>query len=125
MQGQSFGDNANYEYTGQIGESSCKFMSWTSDTAISCSMIMGISFGHIPRIDIAWNSQMTRNLKVLFTYNGPSINSTYPNLIPASGGVLLTVIGANFGAFPKFEDPDSVLFPLPPKVIEMRMYLCL
>ena len=30
IQGQSFGDNPQYGYSGQIGESSCKFMAWTS-----------------------------------------------------------------------------------------------
>jgi hypothetical protein len=115
MQGQSFGDNAQYEYSGQLGESSCSVMAWTSDTAITCTMIMGIAFGHVPRISIKWNSLMTRNPNVLFTFNSPVINKIVPNRLPASGGILLTVMGANYGAFARFEFADSTALPLPPK----------
>ena len=115
MQGQSFGDNEKYDYSGQIGESSCSLMTWTSDTAITCTMIMGIAFGHVPRIDIAWNQLMTRNLDVKFTFNSPIVNKIEPNLVPASGGIVLTVMGSNYGAFPKFEFADSKVMPLPPK----------
>jgi len=115
MQGQSFGDNAQYEYSGQVGESSCSVMAWTSDTAISCTVIMGIAFGHVPRINIKWNSLMTRNLNVLFTFNSPVVGKIVPNRLPASGGIMLTVMGANYGAFAKFEFPDSTALPLPPK----------
>jgi len=114
MQGQSFGDNAEYVYSGQIGESSCSLMAWTSDTAITCSMIMGISFGHVPRINIEWNKGFTRNLEVLFTFDSPKLDKLTPNVIPATGGVQLSIFGSNFGAFPKFEDPASVILPLAP-----------
>ena len=50
MQGESFGDNPQYDYSGQIGESGCSLMSWYSDTAVACSMVLGIGFGHIPRL---------------------------------------------------------------------------
>lgn len=115
MQGQSFGDNPAYKYSGQIGESSCSLMSWTSDTAITCSMVMGVSYGHIPRIDIAWNQFTTRNLRVLFTFDSPKLTEFRPNVVPASGGIQLSIFGSNFGAFPKFEFPNSLILPLPPK----------
>jgi len=33
----------------------------------------------------------------------PNINKLSPNVVPASGGVQLSIFGSNFGAFPKFE----------------------
>jgi hypothetical protein len=115
MQGESFGDNPQYGYTGQIGESKCTLMTWTSDTAISCSIGLGVAFSHVPRMDISWNKAMTRNMQVLFTFNSPVVQLPQPNLIPATGGIKLSIFGAHFGAFSHFEFPDTVKLPSPPK----------
>jgi len=50
MEGESFGDNPKYGYSGKIGDTMCKNMSWYSDTAISCSMKLGIGDKHVPSL---------------------------------------------------------------------------
>ena len=58
---------------------------------------------------------MTRNVDVLFTFDSPQLNDITPNLVPTTGGIQLSIYGANFGAFTQFEFPDSQILPLPPK----------
>ena len=116
MQGENFGDNPNYEYSGQIGESKCTLMAWTSDSAITCSIGLGIATSHVPRFDVSWNKATTRNVRVLFSFNAPQIINAVPNLVPASGGISVSVFGSNFGAFQDFKYQDSLLRPPKAKV---------
>ena len=56
MEGESFGDNPKYGYSGQIGDTMCKNMSWYSDTAISCSMRLGVGERHVPSLGMCGNA---------------------------------------------------------------------
>mmetsp|Transcript_12366 Transcript_12366/g.29625 ORF Transcript_12366/g.29625 Transcript_12366/m.29625 type:complete len:1418 (-) Transcript_12366:162-4415(-) len=114
--GTDFGDRRDYGYTASLGGSNCKQVTWISDSAIACSVPMGISLGHEMRVRVEWNNAIIVEPSVRFSFDIPVIDVAVPQVVPTKGDIAVTLFGSNFGANPEFVDPNRVLSPVPPKV---------
>jgi hypothetical protein len=84
--------------TQKLGVSTCRSTTWTSDTTVTCDLesASGIRFpnGHTLVITV---SKIIGTLHQWFTYDSPVHSFLKTFNAPASGGLSVTVHGANFG----------------------------
>jgi hypothetical protein len=92
--GVNFGE-FDYTSTVSLGLSSCSTLSWTSGTALACSVQPGS--GLQLNIGVAVSS-ITGTSDEGFTYNSPVVTLVTPQNAPTRGGGTITVSGFNFGA---------------------------
>jgi len=114
MMGANFGDQVAYGHTLTMGDNVCLASFWTSDSAVSCAMPKGYSFDHVPKMVVGWNSATVFDNFHRFSFDRPDLQVLKPKLVPATGGVDITVSGANFGALEEFLDTFRQAAGLPP-----------
>ena len=82
---------------GSISGTECITYTWLSDSSLLCRIAPGLSQAHDVRVEV--NSQ-AQSLSNAFSYDMPVISSVPGELLPASGGLAVTIFGRSFGIFP-------------------------
>ena len=81
-------------YDMRIGNTSCKMLSWVSETALECVLAAGAGGALAVRVSVDGN--WTQNSSV-FSYDVPSVAQFLPRSSATTGGAAITVLGVGFG----------------------------
>jgi hypothetical protein len=106
IMGQNFGDIMAADMRASIGRTVCSDIDWKSDTAMACKVPPGTSPGAVHVVVTRWGIQSPGNSsQTSVSYGGPTILQV--PLVggngPATGGTMVTVLGAGFGPTPDEE----------------------
>mmetsp|Transcript_3543 Transcript_3543/g.12453 ORF Transcript_3543/g.12453 Transcript_3543/m.12453 type:complete len:1186 (-) Transcript_3543:1318-4875(-) len=96
--GENFGTTAAYEHVAQIGATSCRQLTWTSDSSISCTVQAGNSRKLPTTLSLAKKGVVASNASVAFSYDRPYIAQVSVSNIPSTGNIDITIKGQNFGS---------------------------
>jgi hypothetical protein len=91
--GMNFGE-AGFTASTRFGGTACQSTNWTSDTAIMCQVPAGIASTKNMVVTV---ERQVGTLTQVFSYDSNVLKSVIRANVPATGSVMITVVGAAFG----------------------------
>ena len=101
--GKNFGQN-DYDATASIGGTPCPQMNFTSDTSIVCIGPVGVGILHAAAITVKGQSDELPAGVQMFCYDAPVTEMVIPDFGPTTGGINISIVGANFDLTPRPAD---------------------
>lgn len=93
--GRNFG-TSDFSNKLRMGDTACQSTVWKADSQMVCMTPAGVGIDNAMVASVA--GRMATFTEAV-SYDRPSLSSLYALNSPASGGVILTVLGANFGSY--------------------------